>query len=78
MVYPADGEEAELRSHERHLQLARRSNLTSEDEEEDFFGVREGKIFLAKVLPHLDLVYDICIDWMHLVLEGKYDWLDGN
>ena len=72
MVYPANGEEAELRSHERHLQLARRSRLnTAEDALEEFYGVKEGKIFLTKVLPHLDLVYDICIDWMHNVLEGK-------
>ena len=73
MVFPADGEVAELRCHERHIQLSRRSNMTEEDEERDFYGVKEGKPFLAKVLPHLDLVYDICIDWMHLVLEGKHD-----
>ena len=74
MVYPADGVQAEMRSHERHLQLARRSNVTAEDAERDFYGVREGKPFLAKILPHIDIVYDICIDWMHLVLEGKYNW----
>ena len=78
MVYPANGEEADRRSHERHLQLARRSNMSPEDEEADFYGVNEGKLFLAKVLPHLDLVFDICIDWMHLVLEGKNDGIDGH
>ena len=78
MVYPADGEEAAMRSHDRHLQLARRSNMNAEDKKSDFYGVKEGKPFLAKVLPHLDLVYDICIDWMHLVLEGKNDCLDGH
>ena len=72
MVYPANGEEAELRSHERHLQLARRSTLNpEEDAENEFYGVNEGKPFLTKVLPDLDLIYDICIDWMHNVLEGK-------
>ena len=72
MVYPADGEEAELRSHEQHLQLAQRTILnTEQDQELDFYGVKEGKPFLAKVLPDFDLIHDICIDWMHNVLEGK-------
>ena len=69
-VYPA-GRRAELRTHARHLQIAKREGPPS-DEENDFYGVHEGVPFLAEVLPHFDLVRDICIDWMHNVCEGSY------
>ena len=71
MVYPA-GNNATLRTHERHMELARRDGPLS-DEADEFFGVHEGRIFLTEILPGFDIVRDICIDWMHQVCEGT-EW----
>ena len=63
MVYPA-GTRGELRTHERHLELASRTGPTlSEDEEDEFYGVYEGIPFLTEVVPNLDIIRDIPIDW---------------
>ena len=72
-MYPAgSGSRAELRTHARHLELARREGPESDAlPENDFYGVKEGVPFLAEVLPEFDLVRDICIDWMHNVCEGS-------
>ena len=69
MVFPA-GTTAELRSHDRHMELASMSGPYS-DEDNEYYGVKQGPIFLAEILPHLDIVRDITIDWMHNVLEGE-------
>ena len=62
-VYPA-GTRGDLRTHDRHLELASRTGPTKkEDRKSDFYGVYEGTPFLTKVVPHLDLIYDIPIDW---------------
>lgn len=68
MVFPA-GTRADLRSHERHMELAARAGPSS-DEDMEFYGVKEGPLFVSKILPHLDIIGDITIDWMHNVLEG--------
>ena len=71
MVFPA-GTTAELRTHQRHMELAARAGPSSDEEpEHEFYGVKEGPIFLSEVLPHIDIVRDITIDWMHNVLEGE-------
>ena len=70
MVYPASNEEAPLRTHTRHLELADRAK-PEQDGEHDFFGVHEGRPFLTKIFPQMDVVQDIVIDYMHLVCEGK-------
>lgn len=70
-VYPAGSRSgAILRTHARHMELARREGPAS-DEDNDFYGVKEGIPFLSEILPDFDLVRDICIDWMHLVCEGS-------
>ena len=69
MVYPA-GKTATLRTHARHMELAQRDGPLS-DEVEEYFGVKEGPVFLTEILPNLDIVRHICIDWMHNVCEGK-------
>ena len=70
-MYPA-GSRAELRTHERHMQLASREGPESDAlPENDFYGVKEGTPFLSEILPDFDLVRDICIDWMHNVCEGS-------
>ena len=68
MVYPA-GITAPLRTHARHMELAQRVGPES-DMGNEFFGVHEGPIFLTEILPGVDIVRDICIDWMHNVCEG--------
>ena len=71
MVYPA-GIRAELRTHARHLQLAKREGPESDAHPDvEFYGVKEGVPFLSEILPDFDLVRDICIDWMHNVCEGS-------
>ena len=69
MVFPA-GTRAELRSHARHMELAGRDGPSS-DEENEYYGVKEGRLFVTEILPHLDIVRDVTIDWMHNVLEGE-------
>ena len=69
MVYPA-GCGGELRTHDRHLELANREGPES-DVGEDYYGVHEGTPFLSEILPDFDLIRDICIDWMHNVCEGN-------
>ena len=68
MVYPVSNEEFELRTHARHLELADRAN--PEQDGPDYFGVKPGRPFLSKIFPHMDVVRDIVIDYMHLVCEG--------
>ena len=63
------GVRGEFRTHDRHMELAARAG-PSEDEENNFYGVHEGELFLTEVVPHLDIVTDIVIDWMHNVCEG--------
>ena len=70
MVYPA-GESANLRSHERHLELADRL-YPERDGEHDYYGVKEGRSFLLEVLPHLDIVNDLVVDYMHNTVLGKH------
>ena len=53
MVYPA-GRTAPLRTHARHLELAQRAGPES-DANEEYFGVKEGPIFLTEILPNLDI-----------------------
>ena len=71
MVYPAamGNEEITLRTHERHLELAERVHPNM-DKDHDFFGVKEGVSFLIETLPHLDIIDDIIIDYMHNCLLG--------
>lgn len=69
MVYPA-GETAALRSHERHLELADQV-YPEQDGEHDFYGIKKGRTFLSEVLPHLDLVNDLVIDYMHNTVLGN-------
>ena len=70
MVYPAGGQEANLRTHAQHMALADRSNPEA-NAGHDYYGVHSGRPFLTKVCPNIDIVYDIVIDYMHLVCEGK-------
>ena len=67
MVYP-HGRVAEERTHARHVQLSQRSN--SNDSEHDYFGIRRSS-FLLEVLPELDIIEDIPVDYMHTVLLGN-------
>ena len=69
MVYPAGHEETELRTHDRHLELADRAK--PEQDGEHYYGVKRGRPFLTKIFPQMDVVQDIVIDYMHLVCEGK-------
>ena len=69
MVYPAGAEEADLRSHDHHLELAERAH--SEDEAHDYYGIKSGRPFITKIFPDMDIVKDVVIDYMHLVCEGK-------
>ena len=64
MVYPAGCEGGTLRSHNRHLQLAERIN-PDVDRPNEYYGVKEGVSFLIEILPHLDIINDIVIDYMH-------------
>ena len=68
MVYPS-GSLAVLRSHERHLELADRL-MPDEDGPNDYYGVAEGRSFLVGLLPELNLVDDLVIDYMHNCLLG--------
>ena len=61
MVYPSGGT-AQLRTHDRHLELADRTNP---DDAPDYFGVTEGRSFLVGILPNINLVDDLVIDYMH-------------
>ena len=67
MVYPRGGT-APLRTHERHIELADRSQ--PDDEDNDYYGVTEGRSFLVSLLPDLDLVNHLVIDYMHNCLLG--------
>ena len=69
MVYPAGGT-AVLRTHNRHLELASRMNA-DEDSQFDFYGVKEGDNFLVESLPHLNIINDLVIDWMHNCCLGN-------
>ena len=70
MVYPASNEEAPLRTHMRHLELADRAKPEQDGGEHDYYGVNEGRPFLTKIFPQMDVVQDVVIDYMHLVCEG--------
>ena len=62
-VYPA-GTRGELRTHDRHLELAARAGTTrKEDLKNDFYGVYEGTPFVTTSVPNLDIISDIPIDW---------------
>ena len=52
------------------MELAGRDGPSS-DEENEYYGVKEGRLFVTEILPHLDIVRDVTIDWMHNVLEGE-------
>ena len=69
MVYRAGGT-APLRTHDRHMELSQRIGPDSEEYPGEYFGVKEGPLFLTEILPDFDIVRDICIDWMHNVCEG--------
>ena len=69
MVYPAGGK-ASHRTHDRHLELANRVN-PDEDAASDYFGVKEGISFLVKILPQMDIINDLVIDYMHNCLLGN-------
>lgn len=71
MVYPAGVEEVHLRSHARHLELADRAH--EEDQLHDFYGIKPGRPFITKIFPHMDIVGDVVLDYMHLVCEGKIE-----
>ena len=64
MVYPVSNEEGTLRSHGRHLELAERTHKDL-DAPHDYYGVKSGLSFLFETLPHLDIINDIVIDYMH-------------
>ena len=68
MVYPAGSREM-LRTHERHLELADRQK--PEDKLNTYFGVKKGRTFLVDILPQLNLIDDIVIDYMHNCLLGE-------
>ena len=67
MVYPYGGDAA-FRTHERHIELADRSQ--TDDGDNDFYGVTKGRSFLVKLLPELNLVDHLVIDYMHNCLLG--------
>lgn len=69
MVYPAGGS-ATFRTHARHLELADRVK-PEEDAEHDYYGVKEGRNFLVEILPQLNIIDDLVIDYMHNCLLGK-------
>lgn len=69
MVYPAGGN-AELRTHDRHLELASRAK-PEEDAPFEYFGIKEGQNFLVTILPELNIIDDLVIDYMHNCLLGK-------
>ena len=69
MVYPAGGN-AMLRTHDRHLELASRAK-PEEDAPHKYFGIKEGQNFLVTVLPELNIIDDLVIDYMHNCLLGK-------
>ena len=71
MVYPAGVEEVHLRSHARHLELADRAHEEDGEHGRDYYGVKAGRPFITKIFPHMDIVGDVVIDYMHLVCEGK-------
>ena len=66
------GVRGDARTHARHMQLAARAG-PAEDAlpGNDFYGVHEGTLFLTQVVPHLDIIEDVVIDWMHNICEGK-------
>ena len=68
MVYPS-GSLATLRTHERHIELADRL-MPEDDGPNEFFGVSKGRSFLVNILPELNLVDDLVIDYMHNCLLG--------
>ena len=70
MVYPVSNEEGTLRSHARHLELAERVHQADGVGGKDYYGVKEGLSFLIETLPHLDIINDIVIDYMHNCLLG--------
>ena len=69
MVYPVSNVESTLRSHQRHLELAEQVHPDL-DMPHDFYGVKKGLSFLIETLPHLDIINDIPIDYMHNCLLG--------
>ena len=71
MVYPA-GTRGELRTHERHLEIASRTG-PMDDELNDFYGIHEGVPFLTDVVPHLDIIRDIPIDWRARFTLGFFE-----
>lgn len=73
MVYPSGAPDAELRSHDRHIELADRAKPV-EDGEQDYFGVKAGQSFLIGLLPQLDIIDHLPIDYMHNCLLGKIVW----
>ena len=70
MVYPAGGT-ATLRSHERHLELADQVYPDQDGGERDFYGVKKGRTFLTEVSPHIDIVNDLVVDYMHNTILGN-------
>ena len=71
MVYPSGAPNAELRSHDRHIELADRAKPEEDGGEPDYFGVKEGQSFLIGLLPQLNIIDHIPIDYMHNCLLGK-------
>ena len=69
MVYPAGSDDSTLRSHNRHLELAER--IHPESDGPDFYGVKQGITFLIESLPHIDIINDIVIDYMHNCCLGR-------
>ena len=69
-VYPHGGS-APLRTHERHLQLADRAN---QDDGPDYYGVKEGRSFLVTILPELNIIDHLVIDYMHNCLLGIFSY----
>ena len=67
MVYPS-GRRGEPRSHERHIELCLRSNPN--DSINDYYGIKKSS-FLLKVLPELNIIEDIPVDYMHNCLLGN-------
>ena len=50
--------------------MADRAN-PEEEEGPEYFGVKEGRPFLVDVLPELNIIDNLVIDYMHNCLLGK-------
>ena len=72
MVFPV-GDSASIRTHGRHLELASRAN--PEEDGPEYFGIKEGQNFLVEILPELNIIDHLVIDYMHNCLLGRDTFL---